>query len=64
MPVLKCKGVDNQRGVKVDNDGFTILDLSINDYVSEPFIITKKPSHIFYVEDPKDLRKHITMHDK
>ncbi|XP_023729236.2 uncharacterized protein LOC111876911 [Lactuca sativa] len=64
IPMLKCKWVDNQRGVKVDNDGFTIVDLSTNGYVSEPFILAKQASQIFYVEDPKDSKKHIVMHGK
>ncbi|KAL4573860.1 hypothetical protein LXL04_020680 [Taraxacum kok-saghyz] len=64
IPMLKCKWVDNQRGVKVDNDGFTIVDLCTNGYVSEPFILAKQATQVFYVEDPKDSRKHIVMHSK
>ena len=54
----------NQQGVRVDNDGFTIVDLSTDGYVSEPFILAKQATQVFYIEDPKDSRKHIVMHSK
>lgn len=64
IPVFKCKWVDNQRGVKIDNDGFTLVDLSKNGYLSEPFILAKQATQVFFVEDPKDSRWHIVMHGK
>ncbi|XP_052624819.1 uncharacterized protein LOC128132334 [Lactuca sativa] len=64
IPMLKCKCVDNQRGVKVDNDGFTVVDLTTNGYVSEPFILAKQATQVFYVEDPRESGKHIVMHSK
>ncbi|CAH1433784.1 unnamed protein product [Lactuca virosa] len=64
IPMLKCKWVDNQRGVKFYNDGFTVVDLSTNGYVSEPFILAKQATQVFYVEDPKESGKHIVMHNK
>ncbi|KAL4582804.1 hypothetical protein LXL04_007364 [Taraxacum kok-saghyz] len=35
-----------------------------NGYVSEPFILAKQATQVFYIEDPKDSRKHIVMHSK
>ncbi|KAL4592062.1 hypothetical protein LXL04_005042 [Taraxacum kok-saghyz] len=32
VPVFKCKWVENQRGVKVDEDGFTLVNLSTHGY--------------------------------
>ena len=64
IPLFKCKWVHNQQGVRVDNDGFTIVDLSTDGYVSEPFILAKRATQVFYIEDPKDSRKHIVMHSK
>ncbi|KAL4573292.1 hypothetical protein LXL04_020092 [Taraxacum kok-saghyz] len=64
IPLFKCKWVHNQQGVRVDNDGFTIVDLSTDGYVSEPFILAKQATQVFYIEDPKDSRKHIVMHSK
>ncbi|KAL4560574.1 hypothetical protein LXL04_032727 [Taraxacum kok-saghyz] len=64
IPLFKCKWVHNQHGVRVNNDRFTIVDLSTNGYVSEPFILAKQATQVFYIEDPKDSRKHIVMHSK
>ena len=62
--VFKCKWVDNRRGVKVDEDGFTLVNLSTNGYVSEPFILAKQANQVFFVEDPMDTRWHIVLHGK
>ncbi|KAL7584188.1 uncharacterized protein LOC111879845 [Lactuca sativa] len=64
VPVFKCKWVDNRRGVKVDEDGFTLVNLSTNGYVSEPFILAKQANQVFFVEDPMDTRWHIVLHGK
>nr|GFB64315.1 hypothetical protein [Tanacetum cinerariifolium] len=53
IPILKCKWVDNTRsGVKVDNDGFTCVNLSTNGYLSYPFVQAKQVDQVFYDEDP------------
>nr|GFA46034.1 hypothetical protein [Tanacetum cinerariifolium] len=64
IPLLKCKCVDNTRGVKVDSDGFTCVNLSINGYLSNPFILAKQATQVFYVKDPKDKRWHIVLQSK
>ncbi|GKC94941.1 ulp1 protease family, C-terminal catalytic domain-containing protein [Tanacetum coccineum] len=64
IPLLKCKWVNNTRGVKVDNDGFTCVNLSTNGYLSDPFILAKQATQVFYVEDPKDKRWHIVLQSK
>ncbi|GJV99674.1 transposon protein, CACTA, En/Spm sub-class [Tanacetum coccineum] len=61
IPLLKCKWVNNTRGVKVDNDNFTCVNLSINGYLSDPFILAKQATQVFYVEDLKDKRWHIVL---
>nr|GEW71978.1 hypothetical protein [Tanacetum cinerariifolium] len=62
--LFKCKWVDNIRGVKVDKDGLTYVNLSTNSYSSDPFILAKQATQIFYVEDPSDTRWNIVMHSK
>ncbi|GKA74835.1 hypothetical protein Tco_0781213 [Tanacetum coccineum] len=42
IPLLKCKWVNNTRGVKVDSDSFTCVNLSTNGYLSDPFILAKQ----------------------
>ncbi|GJW40863.1 ulp1 protease family, C-terminal catalytic domain-containing protein [Tanacetum coccineum] len=64
IPLLKCKWVDNTRGVKVDSDGFTCVNLSTNGYLSDPFILAKQATQVFYVKDPKDKRWHIVLQSK
>ncbi|GJS72273.1 hypothetical protein Tco_0705114 [Tanacetum coccineum] len=64
IPLLKYKWVNNTRGVKVDSDGFTCVNLSTNGYLSDPFILAKQATHVFYVEDPKDKRWHIVLQSK
>ena len=64
MPLFKCKWVDNLRGVKVDKDGITCVNLSTNSYLSDPFILAKQATQIFYVEDSNDTRWNIVMHGK
>lgn len=56
IPLFKCKWVDNTKGLLIDIDGFTTVNLSTNGYVSEPFILAKLATQVFYVEDPKDSR--------
>ncbi|KAL4567382.1 hypothetical protein LXL04_022965 [Taraxacum kok-saghyz] len=44
-------------------NGFTtnkVLEL----IMTEPFILAKQATQVFYIEDPKDSRKHIVMHSK
>ncbi|GJY50505.1 ulp1 protease family, C-terminal catalytic domain-containing protein [Tanacetum coccineum] len=64
IPLLKCKWVYNKKGVKVHSDGFTCVNLSINSYSSDPFILAKQATQVFYVEDPKDKRSHIVLQSK
>nr|XP_043625559.1 uncharacterized protein LOC122596982 [Erigeron canadensis] len=64
IPMLKCKWVENRRGVKVDNFGITTVDLSTNGYASEPFILAKLATQVFYIEDPSNSRSHVVLHGK
>ncbi|GJS77077.1 uncharacterized protein Tco_0726958 [Tanacetum coccineum] len=62
--MLKCKWVNNEGGVKVDDYGFTSVNLSTNGYAYEPFILAKQANQIFFVEDPSDSRWHIVLQGK
>ena len=48
----------------MDNDSFTIVDISKEDYVSKPFIVAKQASRVFFVEDSKESKWHIVLHGK
>ncbi|KAL4558879.1 hypothetical protein LXL04_037083 [Taraxacum kok-saghyz] len=64
IPMFKCKWVNNKRGVRVDDDGFTIVNFSTHGYVSKPFILSTQANQVFFVEDTKDTRWHIALHGK
>ncbi|GJZ93180.1 uncharacterized protein Tco_0665245 [Tanacetum coccineum] len=42
IPLFMCKWVNNSSGVKVDDYGFTLVDLGTDGYTSEPFILAKQ----------------------
>ncbi|XP_071736185.1 uncharacterized protein [Rutidosis leptorrhynchoides] len=64
IPLFKCKWVANDRGVQVDEDGFTTVNLSTNEYKEEPFILAKLVTQVFFIEDPKDPRWHVVQYGK
>ncbi|KAD4585589.1 hypothetical protein E3N88_23190 [Mikania micrantha] len=64
MPVFKCKWVNNRTCVKVDNHGFTLVDLTSDGYASEPFVLAKQVAQVFYVNDPSKPRYHIVLQGK
>ena len=65
IPLFKCKWVtNNQRGVNVDEKGFTLVDLSTNGYTSDPFVLAKLATQVFFVKDPSKPRWHVVLHGK
>nr|GFA32225.1 hypothetical protein [Tanacetum cinerariifolium] len=65
IPLFKCKWVtNNTRGINVDEKGFTLVDLSTDGYTSDPFILAKLATQVFYVKDPSKSRWHIVLHGK
>ena len=54
--VFKCDWVDNKSGVKVDELGFTLVDLQKIGHKSDPFILASQAQQVFYVEDQVDPR--------
>nr|GEX07816.1 hypothetical protein [Tanacetum cinerariifolium] len=60
IPLLKCKWVNNTRGVKVDSDGFTCVNLSTNGYLSDPFILAKQATQ--WQEERNDPDKATKLH--
>jgi len=52
VPVFKCKWINNKSGVKIDESGFTLVDIRKIRYRDDPFIMVQQPSQVFYVKDP------------
>ncbi|KAK9218206.1 hypothetical protein WN943_006843 [Citrus x changshan-huyou] len=49
IPLFKCDWVQNNGGVKIDEFGFTLVDLNHLDHKSNPFILASQAAHVFYV---------------
>ncbi|KAL4025739.1 hypothetical protein IC575_014144 [Cucumis melo] len=49
--LFKCDWVDNRSGVKVDELGFTIVDLKRIGHKSNSFILATQAKQVFYVQD-------------
>ncbi|RVW75683.1 hypothetical protein CK203_055220 [Vitis vinifera] len=56
-----CDWVDSKNGVKVDELGFTLVDLSKIGHKSDPFILATQAQQVFYVEDQVDPRWSIVL---
>jgi len=64
IPLFRCKWVDNRKGVKIDNDGFTLVDLKKLAYEDDPFILARQATKVFYVIDPVDPSRHVVLYGK
>ena len=56
IPLLKCDWVQNNRGVKINEFGFTLVDLNHLGHKSDPFIWASQAIWIFYATDQLDKR--------
>ncbi|CAJ2651409.1 unnamed protein product [Trifolium pratense] len=52
VPLFKCKWININSGVRIDELGFTLVDLSNSAYTDEPFIMASQAKQVFYVKDP------------
>lgn len=61
IPVFKCDWVDSKKGVKVDELGFTLVELGRIGHKSDSFILASQAKQVFYVEDQLDSRWSIVL---
>ena len=54
VPLFKCDWVENVRGIKVDELGFTLVNLNRKRHLNDPFVLASHVKQIFYIEDPLD----------
>lgn len=54
--MFRCKWVDNKTRVKVDENGFTLVDLNKEGDSSDQFIMVNQEKQVFYVSNPNDGR--------
>ncbi|KAM6569721.1 hypothetical protein CsatB_017706 [Cannabis sativa] len=52
IPLFKCSWVDNNVGVKTDELGFTLVDLSKRGSKNDPFIMASQAAQVFYISNP------------
>ena len=64
IPVFKCDWVDNNNGIKVDELGFTLVDLTNVTYKSDSFILASQAKQVFYVQDQLEPRWSIILSQK
>ena len=50
--VFRCKWVDNKGGVKIDENGFTLVDLNKKGDPNDQFIFASQAKQVFCVNDP------------
>ena len=64
IPVFKCDWVDTNNGIKVDELGFTLVDLTKVAYKSDSFILASQAKQVFYVQDQLEPRWSIVLSQK
>ncbi|KAL5539689.1 hypothetical protein UlMin_042237 [Ulmus minor] len=64
LPVFRCKWVDNKGGVKVDENGFTLVDLNKEGDPNDQFIFASQAKQVFYVNDPNGGRWSVVLTTK
>lgn len=53
-PLYLCKWAANDRGIKVDDLGFTLVDFSRPGHKKDKYVSVDQVKQVFYVEDPVD----------
>ncbi|KAL5555691.1 hypothetical protein UlMin_037927 [Ulmus minor] len=64
IPVFRCKWVDNKGGVKVYENGFTLVDLNKEGDPNDQFIFASQAKQVFYVNDPNGGRWSVVLTTK
>jgi hypothetical protein len=62
--VFKCQWVKHPQGAKVDECGFTIVDLRNVGHKDEPWVLASTVVQMFYILDLKDEKEHIIIPNK
>ncbi|XP_073284694.1 uncharacterized protein [Primulina huaijiensis] len=61
IPMFKCNWVENFNGIKVDDLGFTLVNLKRIGFKSDSFIFGSQAKQVFYIEDPQDPEWHVVL---
>ncbi|XP_074347298.1 uncharacterized protein LOC141686143 [Apium graveolens] len=52
VPIFRCNWVDINKGVKVDDLGFILVNLNKLGFVNDPFVLGKHVKQVCYINDP------------
>ncbi|KAL6570098.1 hypothetical protein OROMI_014612 [Orobanche minor] len=52
VPIFHCNWVDMNKGVEVDDMGYTLINLNKLDFVNDPFVLGKRVKQVCYIDDP------------
>ncbi|XP_074323263.1 uncharacterized protein LOC141660197 [Apium graveolens] len=61
IPLFHCNWVDMNKGVKVDDLGYTLVNLNKLGYVNDPFVLGKHVKQVCYINDPLEKRWSIVL---
>lgn len=61
VPMFKCDWVDINHGSKVDELGFTLVQLDKIGPTNDPFILASQAKQVFYVQDQLDSKWHVVL---
>ncbi|GAU38745.1 hypothetical protein TSUD_158760 [Trifolium subterraneum] len=64
VPIFKCKWIDINSGVRIDEFGFTLVDLCKLAYTDKPFIMASQAKQVFYIKDPSTERWSVVLQGK
>ena len=53
-PLFLCKWAENEKGIKVDDLGFTLVDFSRQGHKNDKYVSVDQVNQVFYIEDPVD----------
>ena len=59
--VFRCKWVENNNGMKVDELGFILVDLNKEGHKEGTFLLTSQAKQVFYITDPADKKQFIVL---
>ena len=52
VPIFHCKWVDMNTGIKVDDLGYTLVNLNRLGFLNDPFVLAKHVKQVCYIDDP------------
>ncbi|XP_063941378.1 uncharacterized protein LOC135149567 [Daucus carota subsp. sativus] len=54
IPIFRCNWIDMNRGTKVDDLGYTLVNLNKLGFFNYPFVLAKHVKQVCYIDDPLD----------